>query len=129
MKNELYDYVGANGQNDIKVWTEGLQKKERAKLNARLDMLAQHGVGLFPHILTNTPTPGILKLRCHGNVQLRPMLCNGPISVNSEFTLLIGATERDFRFDPLDADSLANVRKQEVNIDPANRRKKHERVT
>jgi hypothetical protein len=60
MSFRLFDYVNIQGKNEIKSWTEGLQKTERAKLNARLDMLMQHGEDLFPDILTGTPTPGIL---------------------------------------------------------------------
>ena len=76
----LFDYTSENSNNEIKEWTKGLQKTDRAKLNAKLDMLASKGHELFPHVLTDTPTPGILKLRVKGKVQLRPMLCKGPIN-------------------------------------------------
>ena len=35
----LYDYVSESGTNEFKDWTEGLQSKERAKLNEKLDKL------------------------------------------------------------------------------------------
>jgi hypothetical protein len=85
----LFDYTSENGKNDIKEWTGGLQKAERAKLNAKLDMLALKGHELFPQVLTDTPTPGIQKLRVKGKVQLRPMLCKGPVDKEKEYTLLI----------------------------------------
>lgn len=62
-------------------------------------------------MLTDTSTPGIQKLRVKGNVQLRPMLCKGPIHNDSEFTLLIGAIERDSCLSPDKADEKANQRK------------------
>lgn len=124
----LFDYTDTNGINVIKAWTLKLEKTQRAKLNAKLDMLAMLGSELIPHVLTDTPTPGIQKLRVKGNVQLRPMLCKGPINNENEFTLLIGATERDSRFVPDKADEKANDRKK-IIIENPNRRCLHERVS
>jgi hypothetical protein len=129
MSFRLFDYVNIQGKNEIKSWTEGLQKTERAKLNARLDMLMQHGEDLFPDILTGTPTPGILKLRVKGKVQLRPMLCRGPVNCGEEYTLLIGVIEKDFQFVPPKADQIADERKSQVKQQPKNRRCDHERVS
>lgn len=127
-KFKLYDYVDAHGRNIIKEWAEGLQKKHRGKLNAKLDMLSIHGPDLFPNTLTGSPTPGIQKLRVHGNVQLRPLLCEGPIDVNSEFTLLAGAKEVGGKLIPSGIDSEADIRKGIV-IQNIARRCTHERVS
>jgi hypothetical protein len=127
-KFQLFDYLNQGGENDIKIWTEGLQKPQRAKLNAKLDMLEKMGTGLFPQVLTDTDTPGIHKLRIKGNVQLRPMLCKGPIDNEKEFTLLIGAIERDLCLVPNKADEKANERKQ-IIINNHTRRCSHERVS
>lgn len=124
----LFDYTSENGNNEIKEWTKGLQKTDRAKLNAKLDMLASKGHELFPQVLTDTPTPGIQKLRIKGKVQLRPKLCKGPIDNEKEYTLLIGATERDSKFVPEKADQTANKRKQ-IIIHNHNRRCRHERIS
>lgn len=124
----LYDYVTEGGVNAIAEWTAGLQKKERGKLASKLDMLEQHGRDLFPEILAGTDTPGILKLRVHGSVQLRPMLCEGPIAVGKEFTLLLGAKEIGSELVPKHADALADANKSAVKANPAKRRKDHERV-
>lgn len=124
----LFDYTSENGNNEIKEWTSKLQTKERAKLNLKLDMLASKGHELFPHVLTDTPTPGIQKLRVQGKVKLRPMLCKGPIDNEKEYTLLIGATERDSKFEPKNADKKANERKQIIIKNP-NRRCTHERIS
>jgi len=127
-KFSLFDYIDKNGNNDIKAWTLELEKSQRAKLNAKLDMLERLGPELFPHVLTDTRTPGIQKLRIKGNVQLRPMLCKGPINNENEFTLLIGATERDSRLVPEKADEKANDRKK-IIIENPNRRCLHERIS
>lgn len=124
----LYDYLDIKGSNDFKKWTLSLGKQARAKLNAKLDMLARHGPGLWPHVLTGTPTPGIQKLRVKGTVQYRPMLCDGPIQMGSEYTLLLGAKEVQSKFVPVDADQIADGRKLEI-ISDITRRVKHERVS
>jgi hypothetical protein len=124
----LSDYIDEKGNNDFKKWTETLQKVERAKLNAKLDMLKLFGSELFPEVLTGTPTSGIQKLRVKGKVQLRPMLCKGPINHETEFTLLIGATEKGNLLIPKDVDKEANKRKKMIMENP-NRRKDHERVS
>ena len=124
----LYDYVNANGKNEFRSWTEGLQPKERIKLNQKLDALAKDGDSLFPHLLTSTGTPGILKLRLQGNPKLRPLLCRGPVAGESAFTLLAGAREIGWVLKPAGVESTANSRKSEVIHDPANRRRIHERI-
>lgn len=124
----LYDHVNAHGENEIAAWTRDLQTPDRAKLANRLDKLRQLGLELLPEILTGTDTPGILKLRVRGKVQLRPMLCKGPIGMNEEFTLLLGAKEVGGKLVPRHADALADDIRQKVKADPANRRKEHEHV-
>lgn len=129
MKFKLFDYCNHAGNNEFKAWTQSLQLVQRGKLNAKLDMLGMLGDGLLPVILTGTDTPGILKLRIKGNVQLRPMLCKGPVDVDGEFSLLIGAIEVGSKLKPLNADVIAGERKEEIRRYPDNRRVKHERVS
>ena len=129
MPFKLFDYCDADGLNDFKDWSKNLQSPQRGKLNAKLDMLALQGSSLFPEVLTGTDTAGILKLRVKGNVQLRPMLCEGPIDVTKEFTLLLGAIEVDGNLKPKKADQIANKRKNEVKKDHHHRRIDHERVS
>lgn len=129
MAYKLFDYHDAQGRNEFKDWSSRLQKVQLGKLNARLDMLADHGDELFPHILTNSGVGTILKLRCKGQVQLRPLLCRGPISVDEEYTLLAGATERDSVLEPDGIAETALVRRTAVRDDSDNRRKEHERVS
>ena len=129
MPFKLFDYCDATGKNIFKFWTTDLQSQQRAKLNAKLDMLMLLGNELFPEVLTGTDTPGISKLRIKGNVQLRPMLCDGPINNGKEFTLLLGAIEVGEKLKPKNADKIANKHKNEVKKDHHNRRVDHERIS
>jgi len=129
MAFELYDYVAETGVNEFKVWTLALEKIQRAKLNARLDMLKRNGDALFPEILAGTGTAGILKLKIKGNVQLRPLLCRGPMNAGTEYTMLMGATEVGGKLKPKNADATANRLKAAVIADSMHRRMKHERVS
>jgi len=129
MSFKLFDYRNLAEQNEFKLWTQGLQSIQRAKLNAKLDMLKSVGDRLLPEVLTGTDTPGIFKLRIKGGVQLRPMLCKGPIDVKNEFTLLLGATEVGGKLKPTNADATAAIHKDEIRRDPDNRRVNHERVS
>jgi hypothetical protein len=126
---ELYDYVARDGTNAFKAWTKTLQKDELAKLNQKLDMLRREPE--LPPLLLAGPLERkpIYKLRINGRVALRPMLCKGPIDNDSEFTLLMGATERDRVLDPEDAVDQAADRRAEVIANPTRRRTPHERVT
>jgi hypothetical protein len=128
MAFQLFDYCALSGENEFKAWSQRLQKPERAKLNAKLDKLKNNGDELFPLLLTGTDTPGILKLRVKGKVQLRPMLCKGPIEIDNEYTLLLGAFEVGGNLRPDGADRLANDLKAAVIASPATRRIIHERV-
>lgn len=128
MAFELWDFVDLRGKNNFKEWTATLQVKQLARLNERLDKLMQYGDALFPQMLSATPVPGILKLKIKGNVQLRPLLCKGPASVASEYTLLLGAKEVGDRWQPTNAPEMADLRRNQVRVDPKTRRTKHERV-
>ena len=129
MAYKLFDYVDAQGRNVVKGWASILQKPQRAKLNQLLDKLVKHGDGLYPQMLTGTDIPGIQKLRVHGTVQLRPLLCSGPINQGEEYTLLQGAKEIGDRWSPLGALESAREHKAAVVADPEHRRKEHERVS
>jgi hypothetical protein len=124
----IYDYVNHQGQNEFKDWTVGLQKAQRAKLNEKIDKLEIYGDSLHPEMLTGTSVAGLKKLRAKGSVQLRPLLCNGPINVKGEYTLLMGAKEIGNKWFPKHAPTIANTKKQAVINDPVNRRVKHERI-
>jgi hypothetical protein len=126
----LFDYLNGRGENEFKAWTIKQQKGYRAKLNARIDLLEKLGMSLLPHMLEGPLNgfPNTYKLTMKGRVQLRPMLCRGPIDNDNEFTFLIGATERDWEYNPRNAPQRAEDRRFEIIADPRNRRCEHEKV-
>lgn len=124
----LYDYVDGNGKNAFRSWTVDLQKKQRAKLNEKLDKLAQYGDELYPLLLAGTTEAGIQKLKIKGNVQLRPLLCKGPVDQEHEYTLLMGAKEVGGEWSPINAPTKAFAIRAVVRVNPQTRRKPHERV-
>jgi len=124
----IYNYVNQHGQNEFNEWTWGLEKLQRAKLNERIDKLAIYGDVLYPEMLAGTSVAGIQKLKVKGNVQLRPLLCKGPVNIQDEYTLLMGAKEVGSKWVPKGAPSTAATKKADVIKAPTKRRTKHERV-
>ena len=125
-KYAIYDYVDPVEGNLVKAWSMKLQKKERAKLNAKLDALEICGSDLIPGLLSPTGVPSIFKLKIKGQVQLRPMICEGP-GGKPEFTLLLGAKEISSKYDPVNAPEKAAAIRIELIAHPE-RRVKHERI-
>lgn len=125
---KLYDYKKSRDVNIIAKWTRTLEKKDRIKLNQKLDRLTQNGPNLLPRLLAGPIFDHIYKLCVKGNVQLRPMLCKGPIDNEREFTLLLGAREVGDVLKPKDAAVRAARNRGEILRDP-NRRCEHERIT
>ena len=124
----LYDYLDADGYNVIKGWTQALGKRERIKLNQKLDMLENNGPNLPPQLLAGPVSGHIYKLKVQGNPKLRPLLCKGPLDNNREFTLLLGAFEIQGRLVPKNALVEATNNRQAI-IDNPLRRCKHERIS
>lgn len=129
MAYTLFDHVNIHGENTFKTWTKKLQDIQLGKLNQKLDSLAMNGDELFPLTLAPAGAAGIFKLKVKGNVQLRPMLCRGPVNNETEYTLLLGAKEIGGKYDPKEADLKADQLKSEVKVNPAKRRIDHERVS
>jgi hypothetical protein len=129
MSFKIYDYVSPKGRNEFEAWAKKLQVKQRAALNEKIKKLELYDQEFYSNLLADSGKPGILKLRIMaGGVQLRPLLCRGPINVGKEYTFLIGAKEISWKYAPADALDTADNRKQEVFSDPVNRRTKHARV-
>lgn len=130
MSYALYDFLLGPDRNAIKEWTLGLQKRDRARLNQKLDMLEQHGPNLLPQLLSPSGVAKILKLRITGRKvpTLRPMLCDGPINLGSEYTLLQGAIEKDRKLVPSNAAQTAKVFREALINDPT-KRCPHEQVS
>lgn len=132
----LYDYINSSDKSDIAEWArKKLQRIQRKKLRFKLLMLARAGPELPPGLLLKTEVPYVQKLKVQGNPKLRPMLCRGPLSIwdmrsqqsreEMAFTLLIGAKEISWKFEPPGADVEAGSRRMEVLNDPEHRRRKH----
>jgi hypothetical protein len=119
----LYDYVDAQGGSDFEAWSKGLQTPERAKLKRRLKALQDNGLGLLPQMLAGPLKgyPHIYKLKINGKIALRPLLCQGPINNDVEFTLLKGAFEVGNQWDPASARGDAVARRQIVIENPKRR--------
>jgi len=124
---KLFDYINSRGDNEIADWARALQKPQRIKLRQKLDMLIQAGSDLPPQLLAGTGVPHIYKLKVQGNLKLRPLLCKGTVDNENEFTLLIGAFEIQWGFDPPNALEKAVERREELLLNP-NRRCKNERI-
>lgn len=127
---KLYDYLDQRGANDISRWSKSLQKSDLARLNRKLQMLQATGPELGPNLLAG-PIVGhahIYKLRINGRVAIRLLLCKGPIDNEREFTLLVGAFEVDGKWQPRDAPTQAETRRDHVRNDPT-RRCDHVKVT
>jgi hypothetical protein len=95
-------------------------------LNQKLDMLALNGMDLAPHLLAGPikRTGHIYKLVIHADVMLRPMLCKGPFEMDQEFTLLLGAIEKQSKLVP---DPAYAVENREILLKDRKRRIPHAR--
>jgi len=124
----LYDYIDEHGANIIAEWIRRLQAPQRKKLQAKLNLLMQSGPDLPPQLLAGPVFDHIYKLKVQGNVKLRPMLCKGPLNNDKEFTMLIGAIEKDYKLDPANAAEVAAKNRLAI-IKNHTRRCPHERIT
>src|SRR5687768_8937912 len=122
----LWDFLSARGKNVILRWVrdERLTKRDRAALNQKLARLRQMDFDLaFGTKLLAGPIQKqrhIYKLVIHSAVMLRPLLCRGPIAVESEYTLLLGAIERNWRL-PAGALQHAEANRLIILNDPSRR--------
>ena len=122
----ICDYVHPGYGNLMRAWSARLAKKEKAKLNQRIDSLELYGTDLIPGIVAPTGVASILKLKIHGKVQLRPMLCEGPRAAT--FTFLLGAKEVQDAYDPSGAPETAAEYRKDLFANPKVRQIIHERV-
>lgn len=124
----LFDYVDSRGRNVMQDWADNLhmEKEYRGRLDSKIDMLANAGDQLPPGLLQKTKCVHIMELAVSGRVALRLMLCRGPFAMQSEFTFLFGATERDKKYVPRDAPQRAETNRLDLLKHPEKRRD-HER--
>lgn len=123
------------GRNVMKEWAidAKLSVRERAQLNAKLDILQQLGFDAAVSHRLVAGTSGdfnhIYKLIVHSTRMLRPMLCRGPIDPFGEITLLCGAIEKDWKLHRKSSaapEKLANERR--ISLELALAKGEQERV-
>ena len=126
----IWEFLDGRGLGILEIWLlkKKIQKKARATLNQRIDWLRRFGPEA-PNLLAGPIYKHIYKLRVKAQgIQLRPMLCKGPIDNEREFTLLLGAIEKGNKLQPRDAPERAEVNREEILRDPL-RRHVHERFS
>lgn len=127
---KIYEWIDAGQRGIVTDWD--LEVEQQAKLDNKLQMLRRAEVdavtgrvSLPQNLLAGPGVYGqaaIYKLKVKGNVALRPMLSLGPIDLETEWTILAGAVERDRKLMPANAADVAEARRQEIRANPKRRR-------
>lgn len=124
----IYDYRDKRGGNPVRDWCEQLQKPDLARMNQRIDILRDKGKDFCPGLAGPLHgSPHLYKIKINGRVAARLVLCKGPISMEMEYTLLVGAFEKDDRL-PEGTLETAELYRQEIISNSTERRGPHERV-
>src|SRR6202022_1141041 len=95
----LWDFLSERGKNMILRWVKDgrLSVRDRAALNQKFERLVQMDfkMAIDTKLLAGPihKSQHIYKVKIHGQVMLRPMLCKGPINNQEEYTLSGGAVE------------------------------------
>ncbi len=98
-------------------------------MNKKLDLLAQSGHELCPGLGINLRGAAHLyKIKINGSVAARLIFCKGPINMELEYTLLLGAFETDNKLPDGTLETAESYRK-EIIADSVDRRSAHERVS
>lgn len=117
----IWEYLDRRDRRPFSLWRERLSKLEQARLDDKMRALQVFGtqvaflkpVSKFPHLK---------KLRVVVPDQaLRPLLCVGPFDMTGEFTMLAGAREQNFEFDPPGVREEAERRRLEIMVDRTRR--------
>lgn len=126
---KVWHYIDQANVDEFAQWASGLEKRQRIKLQAKIDMLQRYGSELPPQLLSETGEAHIKKLKVHGNVQLRPLLCRltDNNAEDEEFVLLKGAFEIQSDYVPVDALSIAAAYRQDLLKDET-RKREHVRI-
>jgi hypothetical protein len=124
----LYDYRDKRDENPVRAWCERLQKPDLARMNQRIDLLSEKGKDFCPGLAGPLRgSPHLYKIKVNGRVAARMILCKGPIDMEGEYTLLLGAFERDDEL-PVGTLETAEMYRREIILDPTQRRTLHERA-
>ena len=110
----IFDYLEADGSNDIRAWIDSLPIKAQVKIDVRIRFLEATPTWPPQYISALVGCDGIYELRVvSGGVQYRPLGFYGP--ARREFTLLKGAIEKGGKLEPRDACVVAQARMVIVN--------------
>lgn len=124
----LYDYRDHRGDNPVRQWCERLQKNDLARMNQRIDKLEMGGKDFCPGLAGPIHGwPHLYKIKVNGSVAARLLLCKGPINMETEYTFLLGAFERDDEL-PEGTYATAEEFRQDIIRDPKRWRMLHERA-
>lgn len=126
----LYDFLDHRLKNVILQWVkdEKITVRDRAALNQKIRRLAQmdYELAIQTKLLAGPIYKHVYKLKIHGDVMLRPMLCRGPIDNEQEYTLLLGAVETGGKL-PEGSKQKAELHR-EVILNDHTRRVHHESI-
>ena len=129
-KYRLYDFLNERGRSVIHEWVkhEKLTVRDRAALNLRFKRIRQVDFNLAQGSLINGPIhKHVYKCVIHADVMLRPMLCRGPLKIEEEYTLLLGAIEKDRKL-PKGSKEQAEMNRETLVRYPTKRRP-HESIS
>lgn len=121
----IFDFRDNAGRNVIKRWLDQAQPELRGKADAKLLILRQFGPDSPSNMLSGTSEPHIDKIRLMGRSNTRLLCCRGPVHPHGEYTLLSAHPEKDRKL-PKGAERNAEQARQQVLLDPVNRRELHE---
>jgi hypothetical protein len=125
----IWDFVSPRGENEIARWAgdQKLTNGDRAKLDQKMDRLAQvdFQLAVGTKLLNGPIRKEIYKVKVHGQVMMRPLLCRGPVSKETEYTILKGAIEKDWKLIPATCLQDAVDNRNAVIGDPDKRRCAH----
>jgi len=107
---EIRDFLDDRGTNPITEWLKQQSTKFQAKFEARLVWMSTASLPWAGQYVTKLQDVGdVFEIRIkHAGQQYRPLGCWGPGP--GQFTLLLGAKEKNNRFVPPEAVETAKVR-------------------
>jgi hypothetical protein len=124
----VYFFLSSRGENVIREWLqrEKVPTAQQADFQLKIQLLESGGPDSVPGFITETPVAkDIYKAKIKGNkgwMQLRPLLCKGPWIMDSEYTFLLGAIEKDRVLIPKDCKERAQENRRILLADRNRRR-------
>jgi hypothetical protein len=127
---KLWDFLDNRFKSVILQWVrdDRLTKRDRAILNQKISRLAQmdFSLAINAKLLAGPIYKHVYKMRMKGDVQLRPMLCRGPVDNDAEYTFLLGTVETGGHLPAGSKETAENNRT--VVLDDHDKRIRHQRI-